>query len=100
LRIANRRHDVIAVVLDDPADLTLPDVGLIALEDAESGERIVLDTGDRRVRQDFERRAAAARRDRDRMLRAVDVDAIGVRTDRPYAEALLRFFRMRERRQR
>jgi len=100
LRIANRRHDVIAVVLDDPADLTLPDVGLIALEDAETGERVVLDTGDRRVRDDFERRAAAARRERERMLRSVDVDAIGVRTDRPYAEALLRFFRMRERRQR
>ena len=100
LRIANRRHDVIAVVLDDPADLRLPDVGLIALEDAETGERVVLDTGDRRVRDDFERRAAAARRERERMLRSVDVDAIGVRTDRPYAEALLRFFRMRERRQR
>ena len=100
LRIANRRHDVIAVVLDDPADISLPDVGLIALEDAESGARLVLDTSDRRVREDFERRAAAARRDRDRMLRAVDVDAVGVRTDRPYAEALLRFFHMRERRQR
>ena len=98
LKIANRRHDVIAVVLDDPRDLTLPDIGLIELQDAESRECIVVDTGDSRVRREFEERAAAARRDRDRMLRGVDVDAIAVRTDRPYTEALLRFFHMRERR--
>ncbi|MGD0946302.1 MAG: DUF58 domain-containing protein [Candidatus Binatia bacterium] len=98
LKIANRRHDVIAVVLDDPRDLALPDVGLIALQDAETGEQILLDTGDSRLRREFEERAAAARRDRERMLRGVDVDAIVVRTDRPYTEALLRFFRMREHR--
>jgi uncharacterized protein (DUF58 family) len=98
LKIANRRHDVIAVVLDDPRDMTLPDIGLIELQDAESGERVVVDTGDSRVRHEFEQRSAATRRDRDRMLRGVDVDAIVVRTDRPYTEALLRFFHMRERR--
>ncbi len=98
LKIANRRHDVIAVVLDDPRDLTLPDIGLLELQDAESGEHIVVDTGDSRVRREFEQRAVAARRERERMLRGVDVDAIVVRTDRPYTEALLRFFRMRERR--
>ncbi len=98
LKIANRRHDVIAVVLDDPRDMTLPDVGLIELEDAETGERLLVDTGDRRVRSEFEQRAEAGRRERDRMLRGVDVDAIAVRTDRPYTESLLRFFRMRERR--
>ncbi len=98
LKIANRRHDVIAVVLDDPRDMTLPDVGLIELQDAETGERLLVDTGDRRVRNEFEQRAEAARRERDRMLRGVDVDAIAVRTDRPYTESLLRFFHMRERR--
>jgi uncharacterized protein (DUF58 family) len=98
LKIANRRHDVIGVVLDDPRDQILPDIGLIELQDAESGECMVVDTGDGRVRREFEERAAAARRDRDRMLRGVDVDAIVVRTDRPYTEALLRFFHMRERR--
>src|ERR1700687_730532 len=98
LKIANRRHDVIAIVLDDPRDLALPDVGLIELQDAETGARIVVDTGDSRVRREVEQRAEAARRARDRMLRGVDVDAVTVRTDRPYTEALLRFFRMREHR--
>jgi uncharacterized protein (DUF58 family) len=98
LKIANRRHDVIAVVLDDPRDFTLPDVGLIELQDAESGDTLLLDTGDARVRREFEQRADGARRERDRMLRGIDVDAIAVRTDRSYTEALLRFFRMREKR--
>jgi len=99
LKIANRRHDVIAVVLDDPADLALPDVGLIELHDPESGETLVVDSSDRQVRRAFETRSAELRRDRDRMLRGVDVDAIVVRTDRPYTEALMRFFHLRERRQ-
>ena len=99
LRVAARRHDLIAVVLEDPREATLPPVGLVELEDAETGDRYVVDTGDPRVREAFAREAAAARTVRDRMLRSADVDAIFVSTDRPYTEALLRFFRMRERRQ-
>src|SRR5215813_10144094 len=98
LRIAARRHDVIAVVLDDPRERELPAVGLVELEEAETGERYVVDTGSATVRAAFARAAAAGRAERDRMLRAADVDAVEVRTDRPYADALLRFFRMRERR--
>lgn len=98
LALANRRHDVVGVVLDDPSDSSLPDVGLIELEDAESGDRLMVDTGNARLRREFERRATEARTERDRMLRSADVDAIALRTDRPYAEALLGFFRMRERR--
>jgi uncharacterized protein (DUF58 family) len=99
LRIAARRHDLIAVVLEDPREATLPDVGLVELEEAETGARYTVDTGSARVREAFARQAAAARQARDRMLRSADVDAIVVGTHRPYTEALLRFFRMRERRQ-
>jgi uncharacterized protein (DUF58 family) len=98
LRIASRRHDVVAVVLEDPREAELPAVGLVELEEAETGERWVVDTRDWRVRDAFAREAAKARAERDRELRATDVDAIVVGTDRPYAEALRRFFRMRERR--
>ena len=99
LKIANHRHDVIAIVLDDPRELSLPNIGLIELQDAETGERELVDTGDRLVREEFAQRAAAARNDRDRMLRRANADTITVRTDQPYVEALLRFFRMREKRQ-
>ena len=98
LRVAARRHDVIAVVLEDPREGMLPAVGLVELEEAETGERYVVDTGDVRMREAFARQAAAARAERDRMLRSADVDAIVIRTDQPYTNALLRFFRMRERR--
>lgn len=99
LRLASRRHDVVAVVLDDPRESALPNVGLVELEEAETGARTIVDTGSPRVREALAARAAAARTARDRALRSADVDSIVVSTDRPYAEALLRFFRMRERRQ-
>jgi uncharacterized protein (DUF58 family) len=98
LRIAKRRHDVIGVVLDDPREFELPAVGLVELEEAETGDRYVVDTGDPKVRAAFAKEAAAARVERERLLRSADVDAVTIRTDRPYTEALLRFFRMRERR--
>lgn len=98
LRIASRRHDVVAVVLEDPREAEMPDVGLVELEEAETGERYVVDTRDVRVRAELAREAGRARAERDRMLRSAGVDTIAVSTDRPYTQALLRFFRMRERR--
>ena len=99
LRLAAQRHDVIAIVLEDPREAALPPVGLVELEEAETGQRWVVDTSDRQVREAFARAATQAREQRDRDLRAADVDAVLVGTDRPYADALKRFFRMRERRQ-
>jgi uncharacterized protein (DUF58 family) len=98
LRLASRRHDVIAVVLEDPRESELPPVGLVELEEAETGERYVVDTRDWRVRDAFARQAALARAERDRDLRAADVDKIVVGTDRSYTEPIMRFFRDRERR--
>jgi uncharacterized protein (DUF58 family) len=98
LRIASRRHDVIAVALEDPRESEMPDVGLVELEEAETGERYVVDTSDARVRASLVREATQARAERDRTLRSADVDTIVVSTDRPYTQAILRFFRMRERR--
>jgi uncharacterized protein (DUF58 family) len=98
LKVANQRHDLIAVVLEDPRDSEIPAMGLVAFEDPESGETLLVDTSDSRVRQEFARQQQAARVERDRFLRSLDVDAISVRTDRPYTETLLRFFRKRERR--
>lgn len=98
LRVAGRRHDLVAVVLDDPREAELPDVGLVELEEAETGARYVVDTSDARVRTAFAKQAAMARAARDRTLRAADVDAVTIRTDRPYTDALMRFFRAREKR--
>ena len=98
LRVANRRHDLIAVVLEDPRERALPAMGLLALEDPETGETVVVDTSDARVRAEFQRQRQVAGAERDRFLRSLDIDAINVSTDRPYTQALLRFFREREKR--
>jgi uncharacterized protein (DUF58 family) len=98
LRVASKRHDVVAIVLEDPREAELPAVGMVELEDAETGERYVVDTNDAGARDAFAARAAAARAERDTTLRMADVDAIVVGTHAPYTQALVRFFRKRERR--
>lgn len=98
MRQANRRHDLIAVHIEDPRERALPDLGVLTLEDAESGEMIELDTGDPRVRRRF---GEEAQRRSQRLLadiRAEGVDALELSTDAPYLPALQRFFKGRERR--
>lgn len=96
LRAAGAAHDVIAVTLNDPRESELPDAGLVELGDAETGARVVLDTTAKATRQEYARHAAAQRASRRRALAAAKVDEIALSTDRPYVEALLRGFHMRE----
>ncbi len=98
LRVASKRHDMIAVVVEDRRETELPRVGLLEIEDAETGEGILLDTGDPRVREEYAARTRDARQERDRTFRLAGVDSVAVRTGEPYVAALQRFFRMRERR--
>jgi uncharacterized protein (DUF58 family) len=98
LRIANKRHDIIAVTITDPRELELPQVGILELEDAETGERILVDTKVRRVREEYRRIASDRVQERRHILRAANVDAIDAFTDKSYLEPLLKFFRLRERR--
>lgn len=98
LRTAARRHDLIAISLTDPRELSLPAVGLLELEDAETGRRLVLDTQDPGVRQSYALAAARRREARQRLLRSVGVDEVPIATDRPYVEPLMAFFRARARR--
>jgi len=98
LRILNKRHDIVAVPITDPREMELPKVGLIHLEDAETGERQVVDTYDPEVRRRFGQIAAERREQRDRLFRSAYVDSVEVWTDTSYVEPLIRFFRMRARR--
>jgi uncharacterized protein (DUF58 family) len=98
LRIANRRHDLIAVCVSDPRETELPDAGLVAVRDAETGRETLVNTSDPKVRERYRNEAARRASTRDGIFRRTRVDAIHVRTDRPYVEAIYAFFRMRERR--
>ena len=98
LRIANKRHDVIAVTVTDPREEELPNVGLINVQDAESGRETLVNTSDGNLRKQYALDAKKRAATRERIFQRTRVDAIHVRTDRSYIEEIYRFFRMRERR--
>jgi uncharacterized protein (DUF58 family) len=98
LKHAGRRHDLIALHIADPKEKELPPVGLVTIEDAETGRQMTVDTGPRRTRELF---AAAGRRRREelrRLMRSAQIDLIEVSTDGSHLDSLIRFFQMRERR--
>jgi len=98
LSVAGRRHDVVAVEIGDRREEALPAIGLIELEDAETGEQIVVNTSDRAFRQAFQARIEKARADRLRTFRRTKVDVMSLHTGDSYVEPLMRFFKERARR--
>ncbi len=96
LRIANRRHDVIAVTVTDPREEELPNVGLVHVRDAETGREVLVDSSDARVRKAYADAAVKRAFERDEIFRRTRVDSIHVRTDRDYIDEIYRFFRRRE----
>jgi uncharacterized protein (DUF58 family) len=100
LRQTNRRHDLVAIQIVDRFELELPALGRLILKDAETGEVVEVNTGNARQRQAFADRQTRTRAETLRLLAAVNIDAIQLRTDLPYAAELGRFFETRERRRR
>jgi uncharacterized protein (DUF58 family) len=96
----SRRHEVLAVRLYDPLEMKLPDVGLVTIEDAESGEQLFVDTNDPSFRQRF----AALAEQHEAALRAAlgkaQVDTLELATDDDLLESLLRFVALRRQRAR
>jgi uncharacterized protein (DUF58 family) len=98
LSLTNRRHDLICATLSDPREHELPKVGLLTLEDSESGKVVEIDTNNSRVR---ERYAKENRERRDRFRRGIlqaGVDTLPLSTDQPYIMPLRRFFEQRSHR--
>jgi uncharacterized protein (DUF58 family) len=93
-----RRHDLIAIRISDPREEEVPSVGLLELEDAETGERLLVDTGSAAVRNAFRASAEQRRAALIQLARQARVDVIEVSTNGGHLDALIRFFRLRERR--
>jgi uncharacterized protein (DUF58 family) len=100
LRQTHRRHDLIAVRIQDPHESTLPDVGVLSIEDAETGELIELDTTSPDVRSRFQQHAQERVAQLKRALNGEAIDSLDLVTGENYVPALKRFFGSRERRQR
>jgi len=100
LKVLAQHHDLVAISVEDPRELMLPDLGLVRFSDPESGVTLEIDTSDQEVRRRFEREVTEERDRRKQLFRRLAVDEIAVRTDQSYVEPLLRFFRGRELRRR
>jgi len=98
LSVSGRRHDFIALHIQDEREENLPNVGIITLEDAETGEQIEINTADRTTRARFNALAETHRAELNRTLRRNNIDAVSLRTGENYLPALRSFFKQRERR--
>ena len=98
MRVLGKRHDLIAVTIVDPREVKLPDVGLIELEDAETGEMVLVDTGSAAVRKRYERLGREERKRLEELFNSTGVDRIEVMTDRDYVPKLVSSFRTRGKR--
>jgi len=98
LRHLSRRHDLIAVSLSDPREWRLPDVGFINLQDAETGEQVLVDSGHQGVREFYAAEQEAAVERRGVLFRKTGVDEIAIDATKPYVDPLIHFFRARMKR--
>ena len=100
LKLLAQRHDVVAVTVEDPSEVELPDIGLARLIDPETGQVIDIDTSDPKVRSAYDWSVTEEREARKHLLRRLAIDEVPVRTDGSIVEPLFRFFRARETRKR
>jgi uncharacterized protein (DUF58 family) len=98
LQIANKRHDVVAITISDKRETDIPEIGLIEFEDAETGQRIRIDSSNRHVQNTFKHVAQKAYLDRESLFKRVDVDVIHTETGVSYVKPLIQFFKKREKR--
>jgi uncharacterized protein (DUF58 family) len=95
LKIATSRHDIIALKVSDPRERVMPDVGIVELQDAETGRKVWVDTASRAVRDHYER-SQAEREERTRELLLHNrIDVAEISTDADYVAELIKLFRKR-----
>jgi uncharacterized protein (DUF58 family) len=95
LKVANRRHDLVPIVLRDPLEKALPDVGIAAFQDAETGEVVLFDTSSRRARERVTQQVDALWQEQRRLFRQHGIDFVELSTDQDYVRPLVMFFRHR-----
>lgn len=95
LHAMSKRHDLIPVVITDPLEHTMPDLGIVYFEDPESGEYYPIDTGSARVRRRFQRLIEERQNQRERAFRRSDLDFVAIRSHEPYLTPIVNYFRLR-----
>lgn len=95
LRTTARRHDLVAIRVCDPAENELPEAGLMELQDAETGELVLVDTSDSTVREEFRKNAEADMRESEQLFMRSGIDFTTVRTGEPYIKEIKALFARR-----
>ena len=98
MRVLGRKHDLVAVTITDPREIRLPNVGLLELEDAETGEIILVDTSSARIRKRYEQMGFERIQQLKELFTSMGIDQITISTGKDYVRDLVRFFLARERR--
>jgi hypothetical protein len=98
LAVCSRRHDLIAIPIDDPGDFDLPPVGLVQVEEPETGVQYQVNFSDPRVREEFRRRAQLEKASLDSLFRRKNIDSLSLQTNADYFPSLRSFFLRREQR--
>ncbi len=99
LKITAKRHDLIAISVNDPREFNLPRMGYLELEDAETGEVILVNTNDKKFLKDFSKTAKREMEQQKYFFESSGIDYIDIYTDQSYVHPIVEFFRKRERRQ-
>ena len=97
LRATARHHDMVCVPVSDPAESALPDVGLVELEDPETGELVLVDTSSATVRKRFAAQAAAEGEELKKFFLKTGIDTLTIDTSRPYIDEVRALFKRRAR---
>lgn len=95
LKIANKQHDLISVYINDPREFDIPKVGLIELQDAETGEIFIINSNSNNFQKHFKRETQRQKEKVLKLFKASDVDHIDIWTDLPYIDPIVKFFKMR-----
>ena len=98
LRIANRKHDLIGIHLYDPAELDIPEIGLVKIEDPETGSMFWVDTSSYTERQELQKKIIGQMDDLNKKALSMGFDMISIATDQDFVDPLMRFFKRREKR--
>ena len=98
LGLTNRRHDLSCILLSDPRELELPEVGWLTLEDAETGEQVEVNTRKASSRERYHKANVRRVEDLEKQLLQAGIDFVHASTDRPYLHALKMYFKARSKR--
>ena len=98
LKVVNKKHDLIAVQIVDPAELEFPDLGLIKVEDPETEEMFWIDTSSKKLMSQLKKEIAIKQATFRKQMRKSGIDLVSISTDQDFVDPLLSFFKSREKR--